>query len=115
MENDKRRDLRTKSFLGGRIVRDDGLCVSCVIRNVSRAGAMLELPSATALPEEWCLIDMKNAKAHRVSITWRKDQRLGVRFQRSVDLTRNVPEEMTHLQRIWAVERQVRGDTDIRP
>jgi hypothetical protein len=107
---DKREKPRRRTYLGGRVVQDDGISIACVIRNVSASGAMIEVPPLTTVPDEWTLLDMKHALAHRVVVRWRKDTRLGVRFARSWDLQGDIPSNLYHLQRLWAAERQVRGD-----
>lgn len=113
MPGDKREKPRRRTYLGGRVVQDDGISFSCVIRNVSTSGAMVELPPLTTVPDEWVLLDMKHALAHRVAVVWRKDARLGVRFTQSWDLRGEVCQDLYHLQRLWAAERQVRGDGNL--
>jgi len=110
---DKRGAPRQRTYLGGRVVQDDGISFACVIRNVSVSGAMVEVPPLTTLSDDWILIDMKNALAHRVRVSWRQDDRVGVQFERSYDLTNNIPEPLRHVQRLWAAERAVRGDTNL--
>lgn len=110
MPGDKREKPRQKTYLGGRIVQDDGISFPCVIRNVSTAGAMIEVPPLTVVPDEWILLDMKNALAHRVHVSWRQDTRLGVRITQSWDLRGEVTHDLYHVQRLWAAERQIRGD-----
>ncbi len=113
MPGENRSEPRRKTFLGGRVVQDDGISFPCVIRNVSVSGAMIEVPPLTTLPEDWILIDMKNALAHSVCVSWRQDERLGVRIEHSYDLNGTVPEPLRHVQRLWAAERAVRGDTNL--
>jgi len=111
--DEKRAEPRRKTYLGGRIVQDDGISFPCVIRNASVTGAMVEMPPMTAVPDEWTLIDMKHALAHRVVVSWRQDERLGMRFTESFDLTGDLPEGLRHLQRLWAAERRLQaGDPE---
>ncbi len=113
MPSEKRGEPRQRTYLGGRVVQNDGISFSCVIRNVSVTGAMIEVPPLMSPPDDWILIDMKNALAHRVSVSWRQDARLGLRFERSFDLTGSIPESLRHIQRLWAAERAIRGDTNL--
>lgn len=113
MSGDKRIEPRQRTYLGARVFQDDGISVSCVIRNLSATGALVEVPPLTTVPDSWVLIDMKNAMAHRVSVSWRQEARVGVRIEHSYDLTGTVPAHLRHAQRLWASERQLRGDTNL--
>ncbi len=110
VSGEKREVPRQRTYLGGRVVQDDGISFACVIRNVSVTGAMIEVPQMMVLPDTWTLIDMKNAVAHRVCVSWRQETRLGVRIEDSFDLTGAVAEPLRHVQRLWAAERALRGD-----
>ena len=110
VSDEKREAPRQRTYLGGRVVQDDGISFACVIRNVSVTGAMIEVPQMMVLPDTWTLLDMKNAVAHRVCVSWRQETRLGVRIEDSFDLTGIVAEPLRHVQRLWAAERALRGD-----
>jgi hypothetical protein len=112
VSDEKRAVPRQRTYLGGRVVQDDGISFACVIRNVSATGVMIEVPQMMVLPDTWTLIDMKNALAHRVAVSWRHDTRLGVRFEDSFDLSGEVAEPLRHIQRLWAAERALRGDAN---
>jgi hypothetical protein len=113
VSDEKRRQPRQRTYLGARVFQDDGLSLACVIRNLSATGALVEVPPMTTVPDSWVLIDMKNATAYRVTVSWRQGARLGVQFERSYDLQDEVPAPLRHAQRLWASQRALRGDTNL--
>ena len=114
MSGEKREKPRQRTYLGGQVVLDDGVTVSCLIRNLSATGAMIELPTPATLPDSWILIDMQNARAYCVAVSWRRDMRMGLRLERAFDLTGDVPDYLRHIQRLWSSQRQIRGDGNLR-
>ena len=53
---------------------------SCAVRNLSEAGAALDVPYATAIPHEFKLIMESDQTSRRCHVIWRKENRLGVAF-----------------------------------
>jgi len=79
MMQERRKEGRSPSYLGGRITTDRRLiAIECVVRNTSGVGARVVVPSATLLPEEFELhIPRKNA-AYRVRARWRHLKDVGI-------------------------------------
>ena len=72
----RRRTLKpgTISFGGGTI--------DCTVRNLSDAGAALDVTSPVGIPDRFTLVvDTDRQKPCR--IVWRKEKRIGVRFEPS--------------------------------
>ena len=76
---DRRKEGRSPSYLGGTITTDRRLTsIDCVVRNTSGRGARLVVPSATLLPEIFELHIPKKNCAYRVRGCWRRASDVGV-------------------------------------
>lgn len=75
-----------RTLLPGRI-RAEGLPAwECTIRDLSLAGAMLELPPDLFLPDEFALEIPKWKQAHWVKLVWRRERWAGVQFLSLLEL-----------------------------
>jgi hypothetical protein len=54
---------------------------SCAVRNLSEAGAALDVPSAITVPHEFTLIMETDGASRNCRVIWRKDDRVGVVFE----------------------------------
>ena len=76
---DRRKEGRSPSYLGGQITTDRRLIsIECVVRNTSGRGARLVVPSATLVPEIFELHIPKKNSAYRVRTCWRGADGVGV-------------------------------------
>ena len=76
---ERRREQRTRAYLGGRIITDPRLTpINCVIRNTSGAGVKLVVASGALLPDEFDLHIPKSEAEFRVRTRWRRSEELGV-------------------------------------
>jgi hypothetical protein len=65
-----------------KIVWNNGSAVlDCTLRNVSKTGAMMEVPSALTVPEEFELRWDNNAQRQCCIVVWRKLDRVSVKFE----------------------------------
>jgi hypothetical protein len=81
MTDDNRYVPRRRVFKGGKIIFADGaMVVDCVIRNISVAGARLDVPSTLALPHEFILLDVQTERRHIAKMAWRRGDQMGVEF-----------------------------------
>lgn len=81
MQDDNRIIRRQRVLKGGKIVfPNDGPTLECVIRNLSVAGALIEISSMVGVPHTFTLIDMKTGISHDATLAWRKGTRIGVSF-----------------------------------
>ena len=53
---------------------------SCVVRNLSEAGAALDIGSQVGIPDQFTLIVLPQKKIYSCNIIWRKERRIGVAF-----------------------------------
>jgi hypothetical protein len=81
MTDDKRYVPRRRVLKGGRILSADGtMVVDCVIRNLSVAGARLDVPATLALPHEFTLLDVQSERRYAATVAWRRGDQMGVEF-----------------------------------
>jgi hypothetical protein len=76
----KRSTDRRRVFKAGKIVIGQGVSVfNCTVRNVSETGAMLTVPNAITLPEQFEL--RWDGNVRQCVVVWRKTDSLGVRVR----------------------------------
>ena len=76
----ERRDMpRRKALKGGKVVfNNHGSIFDCAIRNLSKSGALIILPNAIAIPNEFEL--KYDGVMPRCAVKWRRIDRLGIGF-----------------------------------
>jgi hypothetical protein len=77
--SERRSTVRQRVFKAGTI-EFDGAGVACTIRNMSVAGAGLEVASAVVIPHEVTLNIVTSFVRRQCYIVWRKETRIGVAF-----------------------------------
>jgi hypothetical protein len=86
MRQERRKEGRSPSYLGGQITTDRKLiAIDCVVRNTSGAGAKLMLPAATPLPDVFELHIPRKNTAYRVCARWRDADGIGVQVMPLAD------------------------------
>ena len=100
---DRRKEGRSPSYLGGQITTDRKLiAIDCVVRNTSGAGARLVVPYATLLPDVFELHIPKKNAAYRVRACWRGSGDVGVEIM-PLDAT-DSPVPLTLARRLRILE-----------
>ena len=77
--DDRRMSPRINTLKGGQIVWPNGVPVKCIIRNLSRTGAKLEVSSPVPHTFELVFDDDQSRRSCRV--VWQKETQMGVNFQ----------------------------------
>ena len=77
---DRRIAPRIRTLKGAKILWANGVPVSCVVRNISETGASLET-HAPVLRNTFDLIFDLDHSRRTCRVVWRKEPRLGVKFQ----------------------------------
>ncbi|MBB2964961.1 PilZ domain-containing protein [Methylobacterium sp. R2-1] len=81
MISEKRQEARKRTFLKGRILFNKGAStMDCLIRDLSEAGARLELSETSTLPEVFDLYIQQKDATLRSTLRWRRDGAVGVAF-----------------------------------
>jgi hypothetical protein len=77
--DDRRREPRRRSLLGGSISFDKGQStMDCVVRNISGHGALVVFPYAVITPGELMLQIPHRGELHAAKVVWRKGDRTGL-------------------------------------
>jgi len=80
MQVERRKLPRQRTFKGGTILFEPAGTMDCVIRNLSVAGACLEVSHAPAMPPSFVLIIKPEIARRTCAVVWRSAGRIGVRF-----------------------------------
>jgi two-component system cell cycle response regulator len=101
-KTDNRRLRRSRVFLHGKIVFDNGgVSSDCVIRDLSEAGAKVRLPAEMAVPHQLYLIETRRGLAYVARVTWARDAELGLEFHGSQDLQTPTSPVFLIMRKIW--------------
>ncbi|QGM99179.1 PilZ domain-containing protein [Methylocystis parvus] len=77
---ERRRSVRRRTLLTGRIVFRDMSTFECVVRDLSEAGARLRCDQQVVLPEAFCLAIEKLGEKRPARAIWRRDGDIGLAF-----------------------------------
>jgi PilZ domain len=86
--SDRRQAHRRKIFKSARIYWENGAWTECIVRNLSDAGAQLEI--SAPVPGTFDLA-IANRLACACSVVWRQGNRVGIKFQRHIQVTQPLP------------------------
>jgi hypothetical protein len=74
------RKTRRRLVMDMGLIRFGDMSMSCVLRNVSDAGAALDIGSQIGIPDQFTLIVLPQKKIYSCNVIWRKERRIGVQF-----------------------------------
>ena len=98
----RRRSQRRAALLPARIAFDSGTdSIECTIRDISEAGARVQITADDAIPDHGFLIVMRDGTAHEAEVRWRKPTEMGLALSRPVSLRGAVPKAMQHVKDLW--------------
>ena len=72
---------RRRLLKGGKILFGAGAAIDCTVRNLSETGAALEVSSPVGIPERFTLVIEADHRQFSSRVVWRKETRIGVRFE----------------------------------
>jgi hypothetical protein len=78
---DERRHSPRNRVLKSGVIEFGGGVISCIVRNLSPAGAALDVESPLGIPEHFHLIVESDHLGRRCHVKWRKEKRIGVVFE----------------------------------
>jgi 4-hydroxy-tetrahydrodipicolinate synthase len=88
-----RRQRRNRTLKSGRIIFNGGYSIlTCVVRNVSASGAMIEVVAMLGIPHEFELA-IEPGEPRLCRVAWRRENRLGVYFVTPENAALDRPEE----------------------
>jgi hypothetical protein len=79
--DERRKTQRHRTLKGGVISFNRAAGVDCRVRNLSTAGACLEVASQIGIPDEFVLVVETDHVRTPCHVIWRTATRLGVEFQ----------------------------------
>ncbi|MGY4403599.1 PilZ domain-containing protein [Bradyrhizobium sp. USDA 3315] len=79
---EQRAAQRRRMLKAGKISFGGG-AIDCTVRNLSEAGAALDVISPVGIPDRFTLLVDTDRSKLPCRIVWRKDKRIGVRFEPS--------------------------------
>ncbi|MBR0716360.1 PilZ domain-containing protein [Bradyrhizobium liaoningense] len=77
---DERRDKSRHRVLKAGTIEFGGGAIDCTIRNYSEAGAALDVTSPIGIPDRFTLFVPADGKHLPCRVVWRKEKRIGVKF-----------------------------------
>ena len=78
----RKAEPRHRTLKPAKIIFDRRSCViDCMVRNVSAAGACLELPSTIGVPNRFDLAIATEKYPRRCRVAWKDETRVGVTFR----------------------------------
>jgi hypothetical protein len=77
---DDARKAKRQPVMDTALIRSGDISVCCAVRNLSTAGATLDVGPQTDIPDQFTLIVIPTKKIHSCSLVWRKGRRIGVVF-----------------------------------
>jgi PilZ domain len=103
VDQQARKVPRPRTFFGGRLVFRDGSCsFACVIRELSEAGAKIELPASRLMPQRLFLLTSKKQVAYDAELIWRRSTSAGLKFHATMDLAGCTDPQLLFLRRLSA-------------
>lgn len=79
--SERRRAQRLRALKGGTIAFNRAAGIDCRVRNMSSAGACLEVASQIGIPDEFVLVVGYDKTSTPCHVIWRADARMGVEFR----------------------------------
>ncbi len=61
-------------------VSSGGSVMSCVVRNISREGAAIDVTEPAFVPQRFRLVLAKDSSVHECQIVWIQQKRIGITF-----------------------------------
>jgi hypothetical protein len=77
---ERRAIVRKRTFKGGSISFEIASGIECTVRNISAAGASLDVSGDIPVPEEFDLIIKPEGIKRSCHVIWRSGSRVGVSF-----------------------------------
>ena len=74
------RKTKRRRVLDPGLIRFGDMSICCVVRNMSEAGAALDIGSQIGIPDQFTLIVVPKKKIYSCTVVWRKERRIGVAF-----------------------------------
>jgi hypothetical protein len=74
------RKAKRRAVLEMGLIRFGDMSMCCVLRNLSEAGAALDVGPQRGIPDQFTLVAFPNKKIYSCNVVWRERRRIGVAF-----------------------------------
>lgn len=75
-----RKTAPRRRVLKSATIEFDSCAFSCAVRNLSDAGAALDVPTSLGIPHEFQLVIETDRAVRQCRVIWRQEKRIGVSF-----------------------------------
>jgi hypothetical protein len=75
------RRAKRRPVLDMALIRIGRMSFSCIVYNLTDAGAALDIGSQSAIPDQFTLIVLPKTKTYSCNVVWRTSGRIGVSFR----------------------------------
>jgi hypothetical protein len=75
------RRAKRRPVLDMALIRIGRMSLSCIVYNLTDAGAALDIGSQSAIPDQFTLIVLPKTKIYFCNVIWRTNDRVGVSFR----------------------------------
>ena len=79
--DERRTTRRRRELKSGTNIFNQGAGISCSVRNLSSAGACLEVVSPLGIPDNFILLIESDQTKRWCQVAWRHEKRIGVHFK----------------------------------
>jgi PilZ domain len=80
-KTEEKRNVERYRMLKAGSITFDGSSIDCVVRNLSKAGAALEVALPVGIPRDFTLIQNAERSEKQCTVVWRSKTRIGVAFR----------------------------------
>jgi len=77
---ERRHARRLRKLKGGSITFGHVASIDCIIRDLSKTGAALEVASPVGIPDDFKLLIRSEMQTRDCRVVWRSVNRIGIRF-----------------------------------
>ena len=78
--DESRRAPRRRVLKAGLISVGGGGTITCMVRNISKSGASVDVASPISIPDEFTLVLEMESRPRPCTVVWRKEKQIGVAF-----------------------------------
>jgi hypothetical protein len=77
---EKKRGAPRQRLLKAGAIEFAGGAIDCTVRNLSKTGAALDVPTPVGIPDEFTLVIPTDKLHFACRVMWRRAKRIGIRF-----------------------------------
>lgn len=101
--SDRREHPRESTNLRARVFYGQGMAhwADCVIVDLSKGGARLQISSIYPLPSRFVLLQLLGGVVYDVRVRWRRGDMTGVSFDARTELETNSEARLADVQKAW--------------